>query len=251
MTLDSVFLSKLTKTLEVEPLCIVVIGLSADATKEMLYLRLSGLEGTEATRAAWSVLVWQHRFSWVQAEQTDGEGLPDNDDNGAWRFRVGRTCFAAQRASRPDRKVTYGLEFPLPRILSAMLLDVDGHPSDLLAASLRREELTKLSKRKAMSRADHLVGRCVMDAGGHDLACVGQVVQYVWDSQKSRQAGERKTTARPPSSLRFLPFLSQQRAGQNTDTGAEATSCTPERALSDRAQIIECCAHQRLKFTHN
>ena len=159
VTFDSVFLSKLTETLEVEPHCIVVIGLSADATKEMLYLCLSGLEGTEATRATWSVLVSQHRFSWVQAEQTDGEGLPDNDDNGAWRLGVERTFFAAQRACRPDRKVTYGLKFTLPRISSAMRLDVDGHPSDLLAASLRREELTKLSKRKAMSRADHLVGR--------------------------------------------------------------------------------------------
>ena len=63
VTHDSVFMNELAENFEVELPCIAVIGLSADATKERMYLPLSGPEVTEATRSAWNVLVSQHRFS--------------------------------------------------------------------------------------------------------------------------------------------------------------------------------------------
>ena len=49
---EIVFLNKLdAEILAVEPPCIVVIGLSADATRKMMQTPLSGLAGTEVTQS--------------------------------------------------------------------------------------------------------------------------------------------------------------------------------------------------------
>ena len=73
---DDLFMRRLAESFERERPLIVVTGLAADATKEKLFLPLSGLpHNAEATRSSWNVLVSTHRFSRVQSDEELGRAL--------------------------------------------------------------------------------------------------------------------------------------------------------------------------------
>ena len=163
MGADSNFMQSLATKFEAQPPLIFAVGFMADATSQQLVLPMVGLENYPGVaRSSWHVLVSDHRFSWVDCEESGWTKCDFVRPNIALTSSESSETIHAAAYHQPQLSAFTALETSgLGKACFGFLhFDLDGHSANPGFVAQRRQEICDATGAAPMVSRFHCGNHC-------------------------------------------------------------------------------------------